>query len=81
MENIIKKGKILTGTVFSSKMKDTTIVLVERYEKHPKYKKHQNFRKKYKVHDPANKMKDKVGEKVEIREVAPISKTKNFIFN
>jgi len=73
----IKKGKILTGTVVSDKMKDTVVVLVERYEKHPKYGKFVKSKKRFKAHDVGNQRK--VGEKVDIRETKPISKDKHFI--
>lgn len=71
------KGKILTGTVVSDKMKDTIVVLVERFEKHPKYQKFIKRSKKFKAHDVGNTKK--VGEKVSIRETKPISKDKHFI--
>ena len=70
------KGKVLTGTVVSDKMKDTVVVLVERYGKHPKYGKFIGSNKKFKVHDSGNTKK--VGDKVSIRECAPISKDKHF---
>jgi small subunit ribosomal protein S17 len=72
-----KKQKILSGTVVSDKMKDTVVVLVERYEKHPKYEKFVKRRKKFKAHDVGNTKK--IGEKVEIRETKPISKDKHFV--
>jgi len=71
------KAKVLQGTVVSDKMKDTVTVLVERYEKHPKYEKFIKRGKKFKAHNPGNTKK--VGEKVEIRECAPISKDKHFV--
>jgi small subunit ribosomal protein S17 len=70
-------GKRLSGVVFSSKMKDTIIVAVYRYVKHPKYQKFVKRVKKFHVHDPGNTKE--VGEKVTIRETRPISKTKMFI--
>jgi len=73
----IKKGKILSGTVVSDKMKDTVVVVVERYEKHPKYGKYIKSRKKFKAHDAGNTKK--IGDKVEIRETRPISKDKHFM--
>jgi len=69
-------AKILSGTVVSDKMKDTIVVLVERYDKHPKYGKFVKKRKKYKVHDAGNTAK--IGDKVEIIETRPISKDKSF---
>ena len=69
-------AKILSGTVVSSKMKDTIIVVVEHYERHLKYGKFINKRKKFKVHDVGNTAK--VGDKVQIIETRPISKEKHF---
>ncbi len=71
-----KKGKILSGVVVSDKMTDTIVVSVERYVKHPKYRKFINHRKRYKAHDAGNTAK--IGEKVMIKECAPISKDKHF---
>jgi small subunit ribosomal protein S17 len=71
------KSKILSGIVVSNKMKDTATVLVERFVKHPKYQKFIKFSKKYKVHNPLNKIEN--GDKVMIKEVRPISKDKYFI--
>jgi small subunit ribosomal protein S17 len=71
-----QKGRILRGTVVASKMQDTITVAVERYVKHPKYKKYLRRTKKYLVHDAGNTAK--VGDKVEIKEVRPMSKRKRF---
>jgi small subunit ribosomal protein S17 len=72
-----KNRKKIKGVVFSTKMKDTAVVLVSRIFKHSKYEKTVKKSKKYKVHDPENTLK--VGESVEIIETKPISKTKRFI--
>lgn len=69
-------GRVLKGTVVSAKMQDTCTVAVERYVKHPKYKKYMRRTKKYLVHDAGNTAT--VGQKVAIKEVAPISKRKRF---
>ncbi|MCA9354977.1 30S ribosomal protein S17 [Candidatus Kaiserbacteria bacterium] len=69
-------GRVLRGKVVSSKMTDTCTVAVERYVKHPKYKKFLRRTKKFLVHDKGNTAK--VGETVEIKEVRPISKRKSF---
>lgn len=71
-----KINKVLEGIVVSDKMKDTIVVRVDRYVKHPKYKKYYNTSKRYKVHDAGNTKK--TGEKVSIIETAPISKHKHF---
>lgn len=72
-----RKGKVLQGTVVKAAMKDTITVSVERYVKHPKYKKYLTRTKKFLVHDEGNTAK--VGEKVVIGETLPISRHKRFI--
>jgi small subunit ribosomal protein S17 len=71
-----KNGRVLHGTVVSSKMQDTITVAVERYVMHPKYKKFMRRTKKFLVHDKGNTAKE--GDKVSIRETRPISKRKHF---
>lgn len=73
-ENI--KGRVLQGVVVASKMQDTCTVAVERYVKHPKYKKFVRLTKKFLVHDVGNTAE--VGSKVDIIETRPISKRKRF---
>jgi small subunit ribosomal protein S17 len=70
------KSKVFTGTVVSDKMKDTIVVSVARFEKHPKYEKYVMKHKKFKVHDAGNTAK--VGDRVDIIETRPISKDKHF---
>lgn len=72
-----KSGKRFSGIVVSDKMKDTVVVKVERYYKHPKYEKYIKEQKRYKAHNPGNTKK--IGDKVEIQETRPISKDKHFI--
>jgi small subunit ribosomal protein S17 len=79
-EKIITKennGKVLSGKIISTKMKDTVVVQVERYTKHPKYGKFLKRQKKFKAHDAGNKHKE--GEVVEIVETKPFSKDKFFM--
>ena len=71
------KGKTLQGVVVSNKMKDTIVVRIERYEKHPQYKKFIRLRKNIKAHDAGNTKAE--GDKVTIRETKPISKDKRFV--
>jgi len=68
--------KPLKGVVGSDKMKDTVVVEVKRYVKHPKYGKYVTHRKKYKAHDAGNTKK--VGETVLITACRPLSKDKHF---
>lgn len=72
-----KNPKILRGVVVAKKNDKTTVVSVSRFVKHPKYKKFFKKDKKYQVHDEENS--SVVGDKVEIQETRPISKTKRFI--
>lgn len=74
--SVARGGRVLRGTVVASKMQDTCTVAVERYVKHPKYKKYQRRTKKYLVHDAGNTAQ--VGQKVEIKETRPLSKRKRF---
>ncbi len=70
------KRKTLSGVVVSDKMKDTVVVLIERYVKDEKYQKFINLRKRYKVHNPGNTKK--IGDKVMIESCRPISRHKSF---
>ncbi len=69
--------KTLTGEVVSTSMKDTAKVAVQRYVKHPKYKKFIKKVKNFLVHDKGNTAK--IGDRVIIEECRPISKSKHFI--
>ncbi len=73
----VKNPKILRGVVVGVKNDKTAVVSVARFVKHPKYQKFFKKDKKYQVHDEANGAV--IGDKVEIQEVRPISKTKRFI--
>ncbi len=71
-----KLTRTLTGTVTSDKMDKTVTVLVERRVKHPLYGKYVVQSKKYHAHDESNQCG--VGDKVEIAETRPMSKTKSW---
>ena len=72
----VTKPKVLSGVVVSNKMKDTAVVAVTRFVRHPKYHKFVKRVKRYHAHDPGNAKE--VGDKVEIIECKPISKLKHF---
>jgi len=72
----LTKSKTLSGVVVSDKMKDTVVVKVDQYLKHPRYGKYVRKSKKYKAHNPGNTVH--VGEKVQIVECSPVSKDKHF---
>jgi small subunit ribosomal protein S17 len=65
-----------TGVVSSTKMKDTAVVVIERYVKHKKYHKFQIKRTKLMAHDPGNTKKE--GDIATIESCRPISKNKAF---
>lgn len=71
-----KTGKVLEGIVVSDKMDKTVVVLVRRKLPHSVYNKLIMTRKKYKVHDEGNQVKE--GQKVKIVECRPFSKDKRF---
>ena len=68
--------RTLVGTVTSDKMDKTVTVLVERRVKHPLYGKYIVQNKKYHAHDESNTCG--IGDKVEIAESRPHSKTKSW---
>jgi len=74
----IKKnnGKVLKGKVVSTKMKDTVVISIDSFKKHPKYGKFIKRQNKVMAHDAGNKCKE--GQIIEIVESRPISKNKRF---
>ncbi len=68
--------KTLIGTVISTKMQKTVVVMVERKFKHEFYKKIIRRHKKYKAHN--EKLELAPGDRVKIQETRPISKDKHF---
>ncbi|MCB0261582.1 MAG: 30S ribosomal protein S17 [Calditrichaeota bacterium] len=74
MERGIRKTRV--GFVVSDKMDKTVVVAVERYVRHPLYKKFVRQTKKFKAHDDTNTCD--IGDKVKIMETRPLSKTKRW---
>ena len=70
------KNQIFTGLVVSDKMKDTSVVLIERYVMHHKYHKYMNKKTKILAHDPGNTKK--IGDKATVQSCRPISRKKSF---
>ena len=68
----IKKnnGKILKGVVVSTEMKDTVVISIDSFKKHPKYGKYIKKQNKIMAHDAGNTCKE--GEIIEIIETKPI---------
>lgn len=69
-------AKIIQGVVTSVKMQKTVVVQVERVFQHPLYKKIIKKHKKYKARNASLVLKE--GDRVEIREVRPLSKDTHF---
>ncbi len=72
----IQGKRVLEGEVVSSKMNKTIIVLVTRQLKHPKFNKIIKRHIKYSAHDEKNEAKE--GNRVQLVETRPISKTKRW---
>ena len=68
--------KRVIGVVASSKMQKTRVVAVTELYRHPQYGKYLKRTQKFHAHDEKNESKD--GDKVEIIETRPLSKTKRW---
>ncbi len=66
----------MVGTVVSDRMDKTVVVLVERTVKHPIYMKYVRKNARYSAHDEVNSCG--VGDRVQITESRPLSKTKRW---
>lgn len=66
----------LIGTVTSEKRDKTITVSIVNRETHPLYRKQYTKTRKYTAHDEKNEAH--VGDRVQIAETAPISKTKSY---
>ena len=71
-----KKARTMQGMVESNGMQQSIVVRVNRFIKHPKYKKFVKKSTKIMAHDADNSAG--VGDTVTIQEVAPISKNKSW---
>ena len=69
-------AKRMIGTVVSDIQDKTIVVKTERRVTHPIYRKQYTVSKKYQAHDDKNEAK--VGDKVSISKIKPVSKTKTW---
>ncbi len=69
-------SRLVEGRVLSDKMDKSATVLVERWVKHPLYKKYIRRSTKLHVHDEGNECR--TGDRVAVSECRPISKTKSW---
>ena len=76
MADKTRKHRVLQGTIVSDKMAKTVVVKVERVKMHSKYRKQYKTSRNYKAHD--EKGEYRVGDKVRIEEVRPLSKDKRW---
>ena len=76
-KSIISKARSISGVVASTKNKDTVIVEVIRMTRHPMYRKAVRRTKRFAAH--VLNLDLIVGDKVIMKEVPPISKTKHFL--
>lgn len=65
-----------TGQVVSTKMDNTVVIRVDRYEAHPIYKKKRRISQKFYAHDTEGKVKE--GDTITIYESKPLSKLKRW---
>ena len=73
-ERNLRKTRV--GRVISTAMDKTAVISIDDHVKHPKYRKVINRSIKVHVHDENNECG--VGDKVEIMETRPLSKTKRW---
>lgn len=71
-----KARRTVVGVVRSNKMDKTVVVNVERFERHPVYKKFVRRSKRYHAHDQLNQCN--VGDRVLLVETRPLSRTKRW---
>ena len=76
MSETTSSKRTLVGRVVSDKMEKTVTVLVERKVKHPMYGKVMVRSKKYHAHNEGNSAR--AGDRVEIVETRPVSRTKTW---
>jgi small subunit ribosomal protein S17 len=74
--NSQKPARTVTGRVVSNKMDKSITVLIERREKHPVYGKYVTRSTKIHAHDEENACQE--GDRVTVKQVRPISKTKTW---
>lgn len=71
-------GRRLSGVVSSAKMRRTANITIERMTYVRKYERYQRRKSKLKVHNPEC-ISAKEGDKVDVIECRPLSKTKHFV--
>ena len=75
MTSSTSKKQQMIGIIVSDKMTKTVVVKVDMRKRHPKYHKSYTVSKKFKAHSEGEY---KVGDKVIIESIKPMSKEKRF---
>lgn len=75
--NLSIRGRQLTGTIISTKMRKTAVIEFERLHFLKKYERYEKRRTRLKIHNPEC-INAREGDVVKIVECRPLSKTKNF---
>ncbi|HLG24244.1 MAG TPA: 30S ribosomal protein S17 [Candidatus Nanoarchaeia archaeon] len=76
--NLSVRGRQLSGTVISAKMRKTAVMEFERLNFVKKYERYEKRRTRLKVHN-TDCVNAKEGDKVLVMECRPLSKAKNFV--
>lgn len=71
-----RQRREIVGKVKSAKMQKTVVVMIERLELHPKYKKYVRKRTKLYAHDERAECQE--GDRVLLAETRPISRLKRW---
>lgn len=71
-------GRRLSGVVSSAKMRRTASIVIERMEHSGKYERYERRKSKLKAHNPEC-LSAKEGDRVDVMECRPLSKTKHFV--
>ncbi len=70
------RRRTLVGVVVSNKMEKSAVIRVDRYVKHPQYKKRRRLSARFIIHDPDSQLQ--VGDTVRVMETRPLSRHKRF---
>ena len=76
--NLPVRGQIITGFVYSTKMQNSIKVKKEYMHLIPKYERYEKRTSLYTAHCPPC-IELKIGDKINIAECRPLSKTKSFV--
>ncbi len=70
------RRRTMVGVVVSNKMDKSAVIRVDRYVKHPRYKKRRRLSSRFIIHDPNNELQ--VNDVVRVMETRPLSRHKKF---